>query len=48
MIVNPAKGFPKNVEVSKNPWGLSIEYVFVFIQKIAMDKVVGEWYQLFD
>ena len=43
----PIKGLPNNVEASKNAWGLSIEYVFILIQKIAVDRVADEWFKSF-
>ena len=46
MIVHPVKGLPDNVEASKNAQGLSIENVFNRIQRITVDRVVGQWFNL--
>lgn len=47
-MANPIKGVPYNVEVSESAWGLSIGNVFILIQNITVDMLVGKLFKLFD
>lgn len=47
-MANPIKGVPYNVEVSESAWGLSIGNVFIPIQNITVDMLVGKLFKLFD
>lgn len=47
-MTNPIKGVPYNVEVSESAWGLSIGNVFILIQNITVDMLVGKLFKLFD